>query len=299
MRGAVAAIVVTYNRKDLLLECIEALKSQVNVGDFDIIVIDNASSDGTYEALDEAIRAGWIIYENTGANLGGAGGFNFGVRYAVEHDYKLLWIMDDDCIPKSDALAELFRASAGLPEEWGFLASRVEWIDGSLCAMNEVKLDRTPCNHSGLLPCRQASFVSLFLNSKAVVELGLPIKDFFIWGDDVEYTRRISAVRPSYYVGSSVVTHKTKNNAGSDISRDNEERLPRYRYAYRNEAYIARKEGPSRMFYQVAKVALHLCRILVNASSKRKERWEIVLSGSKEGFSFNPVIEYCDRRGSQ
>ena len=69
---------------------------------------------------------------------------------------------------------------------------------------------------------------------------GLPIKEFFIWGDDVEYTRRIALREPSYLVEDSQVLHDTKNNVGSNIVYD-DERIDRYRYAYRNEMYIARR----------------------------------------------------------
>lgn len=65
-----AALIVTYNRKELLTQCIEALLEMP----CDIIVIDNASTDGTEATLSSFIGSGQISYHNTGANLGGAGG---------------------------------------------------------------------------------------------------------------------------------------------------------------------------------------------------------------------------------
>ena len=70
----IVALVVTYNRKQLLKENIEALLNQNN-NEFDILIVDNASTDGT-EELVKSFENNRIIYENTGANLGGAGGFN-------------------------------------------------------------------------------------------------------------------------------------------------------------------------------------------------------------------------------
>ena len=80
-RKSVAAVVVTYNRKDLLLECLDCLCKQ-DLGalgeryGLSVIVVDNASTDGTEEALAALAESGKITYFNTGENLGGAGGFN-------------------------------------------------------------------------------------------------------------------------------------------------------------------------------------------------------------------------------
>lgn len=79
----IAAVVVTYNRKELLKKNIEALLKQT-YKEFDIYIIDNASTDGTYEYIKEYIDSNQIHYENTNKNLGGAGGFNFGIKKVVE-----------------------------------------------------------------------------------------------------------------------------------------------------------------------------------------------------------------------
>ena len=124
----IAAIVVTYNRKDLLLQCLDRLLTQKGA-DCDVLVVDNASTDGTEQAVSQ-LKNPRIFYRNTGANLGGAGGFNFGMRWAVEAGYDYLWIMDDDTLPNPDALAELWAAHGRLNGEYGFLSSTVLWTDG-------------------------------------------------------------------------------------------------------------------------------------------------------------------------
>ena len=101
----IVAVVVTYNRKEKLINCIEALLAQKG-GAPDILVVDNASTDGTPEAIAGYIEAGDVIYYNTGRNLGGAGGFEHGAREAVEMGYKYAWLMDDDCVPEKKALLE-------------------------------------------------------------------------------------------------------------------------------------------------------------------------------------------------
>ncbi len=73
-----------------------------------------------------------------------------------------------------------------------------------------------------------ATFVSLLFTRVAVENKGLPVKEYFIWGDDKEYTLRISETYPCYHVKESVAIHKMKTNAGSNIVIDDIERVPRY-----------------------------------------------------------------------
>ena len=131
----IAAVVVTYNRKELLLENVKALLNQTWQSP-DIIVIDNHSTDGTREALEPFLATGQIQYVDTGSNLGGAGGFQYGIRYAAERGYDYVWVMDDDCIPTPEALAYLVQTGHKLHRNFGFLSSKVLWKDGSICTMN-------------------------------------------------------------------------------------------------------------------------------------------------------------------
>lgn len=282
------AIVVTYNRKALLVQCIEALLKQTVP--CRILVVDNASTDNTREAIESYIESGTIEYFRMEKNIGGAGGFNFGLKTAANEGFKYLWAMDDDCLPTPDALEQLLSFAKEHPD-FGFLSSKVLWTDGSICRMNEPKLLEGSFNDDKPRRCRQASFVSFFTQTSTLEKHGLPISDFFIWGDDVEYTRRISAIDPSWYVPASVVVHHTASNTGSDISKDSLERLGRYRFAYRNEVYIAREEGFSRRMYQLAKILYHTGRVLFLSPDHKGERIRMIWSSSKEGLSFSPKRE--------
>ena len=135
----VAAVIVTYNRKDLLNYCIDHVLAQEKA-QCDIIVIDNASDDGTGDFIEAAYgNLPELIYINTGANLGCTGGFQVGVREAVIRGYSYVWMMDDDTLPESDALEHLIAADRELQGDWGFLVSAAYWTDGSICMMNRPK----------------------------------------------------------------------------------------------------------------------------------------------------------------
>ena len=290
----IAAAVVTYNRKELLAECVGALLEQTYP--MDILIIDNASTDGTRQELEELICQGKVQYINTGANLGGAGGFHVAVKEAVSRKYDYIWLMDDDTIPEKDALSALVQALKDTKGNFGFLSSKAVWKDGNVCRMNEQKfLDSEVINGKKFTKCRQATFVSLFLPSRVVLQIGLPIKEFFIWGDDVEYTRRISEKYVCYYVPESVVLHKTANNEGSNIATDDVSRMDRYRYAYRNEVYIARKENLSRKLYQISKIAFHIVRVILKSHGYRWKKIKMFGGAFVEGLKFRPSVEYIER----
>lgn len=295
-----AAVVVTYNRIDMLKQCVASLLEQYVP--CDILIVDNASADGTQAwAQQLAENHAQVLYRNTGKNLGGAGGFNVGMRWAVEAGYSHIWIMDDDTLPQSDALEKLLEADRIVDGDYGFLSSVVLWTDGHECRMNRPKLRKAYYEHiellkHGIVACEQATFVSCFFKTDVVRRAGLPIKEFFIWGDDIEYTRRLSVRMklPCYLVGQSCVIHAMKENNGSSIATDVPERIARYNYAYRNENYLYRQEGLSGFCYYTAKCGLNVLRILARADNHRLKRCAVIIRQYVCGLGFNPRVEYLE-----
>lgn len=295
----VAAIVVTYNRKGLLYKNITSLLSQTS-DENDIFIIDNASTDGTYEYIKHLIDNKKVFYSNTGKNLGGAGGFAFGIKNAVLVGYEYIWIMDDDTIPLSDALEHLLQASYLLDGSYGFLSSAVLWTDGTASLMNIPQIKQPWYRglqflKEGLLLCKQASFVSLFIKREVVYTVGLPIKEFFIWADDFEYTQRIAQKYDCYIVGKSQVTHEMKYNNTSNIALDDVTRIDRYKYAYRNECYIARNSGFRAFIHQIFRIGKHFSQVLIYSKTYRLKRCWIIISNSFRGLFFNPQIQFLKK----
>lgn len=292
----ILATVVTYNRKELLKECIESLLTQ-SYKDFDILILDNASTDGTEAYINDYIISGKIEYYNTGSNLGGAGGFNLAMRKAAEREYDFVWVMDDDCMSREHALDNFLIADKKLSGNYGFLSSKVLWKDGSICTMNVQRQTLTKNVsdfESSIVEIKMASFVSLFVPVKIIKELGLPIKDFFIWTDDWEFTRRISRKYPCYLINKSIVVHKSASNIGANISTDTEDRLDRYNYLYRNDAYLYRHEGIRGFLYEVPRLCAHVVRVLKSDCSNKSKRISIIFKATINGLKFNPEIEYVE-----
>ncbi|AMC94657.1 multidrug MFS transporter [Erysipelothrix larvae] len=292
-----AVIVVTFNRKNQLVTTIEKLLQQSN-RDFDLFIIDNCSTDGTYEYLESNILLDKVFYFNTGENIGGAGGFNFGIKTVLDHsnEYKYVWLMDDDTYAEQDAHRELINAADRLNNNFGFLSSVVLWKNGKYCEMNRQRLVRKWYKKmeyldEGLILTDRATFVSFFTSIKSIYEVGLPISDFFIWGDDIEYSNRISKKNYSFVVGKSKVVHYTETNVGSDISKDDKSKLWKYKYAYRNEVYIAKNNGIRGRLYQFAKIGYHILRVLGTRCDNKIKRISIILGCSIKGLFFNPRVE--------
>ncbi|MDY5410302.1 MAG: glycosyltransferase family 2 protein [Gemmiger sp.] len=286
-----AAVVVTYNRLPLLRQCLAALTAQTALG-LTIFLIDNASTDGTAEAV-AAMTLPNLVYRNTGKNLGGAGGFAYGVREAALAGYDALWLMDDDTLPTPTALAEFLQADRDLHGRYGWLSGRALAPDGTDQPMNLQRV--TPYkdlpNFDGArIPAVMASFVSLFLRTETVRRYGLPIAEFFIWSDDWEYTRRISRAQPCYVIPASRVVHAMQNPGIVNIAADVPARWERYRYFYRNDVVLYRREGVRGWLWLLAKDAWHTVQVLRSPQGRKAWRIGIIWKGFFAGVRFAPEI---------
>lgn len=246
----VNAVIVTYNRLDILKLSVERLLSQTFVINR-IVIVNNASNDGTQEYLREKSSENTSLdIINLDRNMGGAGGFYFGIKRAYELSCDYVWIMDDDTIATEKALSRLIDSLEVLKDRRiGFLTSNVLFKDDTPCLMN---IPRTVYKWNdfidkGIVEISHTSFVAMFIPSKVIQEVGLPIKDYFIWGDDGEYSTRIlRAGYSGYLVGDSTVYHYMKENVGVDIFNTPKERIGRFFYFYRNNTITDRMRGPKR-----------------------------------------------------
>jgi GT2 family glycosyltransferase len=214
----VCAVVVTYNRRDLLTECLRALVAQTQQL-ARIIVVDNASTDDTPRAVAEFIATSPIPIQSLRLpeNGGGAGGFHSGVKAGAATDCEWLWLLDDDTIATPTAVEELLAAHDRFPagSQPQLVASEVVWSDGTPHPMNqpwltvhdEARNDLAEDHETRSI--RTATFVSLLLRREMVAKYGLPIARYFVWADDIEYTGRILRHEFGVWARRSVVVHKT------------------------------------------------------------------------------------------
>jgi GT2 family glycosyltransferase len=246
----VAAIVVTRNRPALLKRCLAAIDAQTYPAKH-LIVIDNASDQPTRDLLaaEVARRDNTFHMVRSEENTGGAGGFHIGMRLALSLPCTHLWLMDDDCEPDRKALEE-FVAAMSIVGEDAVLGGNVFDINGECINVQPVS-QRIGANgltqyalHLGDGLCEMAglTFVSFLVPAKLVWKVGLPLKEFFIWGDDHEYSLRLRRVTRIYQVGKSRVAHLKIGDAVLNIAKENDHnKIWQYRWIYRNRVFIAQK----------------------------------------------------------
>lgn len=285
---------MTYNRLALLKECIQTVRQQSEPVS-SIVVIDNASTDGTGDFL-RSIDDDRLFVKTFEKNRGGAAGFAEGIATATRQGADAVWIMDDDTIPETETLRTLTQ-TLETHEDVGYVCSKVVWTDGSIHKMNIPGYVSYEEVEDGLFAIRSASFVSLLVPCNIVREVGLPYKEFFIWVDDAEYTSRIfKAGHKGYLDNKSVVLHKTGANYGASINVATPESAWKFYYYMRNSMFASRGEKPWIVWFFRHLNHLRLDMRRTKGMPKevrttfRKNLWR----GFVDGLSFRPQIDYVD-----
>lgn len=280
----VVAVVVAYNRRDLLVEALAALAAQDRPLD-GVLVIDNASDD---DSAAVATAAGATVVR-LDRNTGGAGGFAAGIAHAVEAmGADLLWLMDDDTIPTPTALSALLAAVEEYPGTVDVAGSRVVWTDGRDHPMNTPRRrprvtgdDAAAAAAAGGVPVRSSSFVSMLVRADSVRAHGLPVADYFIWNDDFEYSCRLLRDGVGLHVPESVVLHKTKTFGATDADPG-----PRFYFEVRNKIWLLTGSralsGAERVLYAGASV--RRWARTVARSADRATLVRAALRGARDGL---------------
>lgn len=208
------AVVVTHNRlaklRVTLARLLEASAEDLAA----VLVVDNASSDGTVAFLAEQ-RDPRLKVVSSDKNLGGAGGFETGMRRAVAlFDPDWIVVMDDDARPDPGALAAFQARDRSANDAW---AAAVRHPDGRICDMNRPSinpfwnrgaflrtamgrgregfhLSATDYEGTDLRAVDGASFVGLFVSRDAIARAGYPDGRLFVYGDDVLYTLHLRSL---------------------------------------------------------------------------------------------------------
>ena len=254
----ITVITVTFNRTVTLKKCIAALLAQSRPVD-DIIIVDNHSKPEEREILDEIAASDERIHVHVlSDNMGGAGGFEAGMRLAVEkYPADWYWIMDDDAYPRADCLEKLLEARDVLTgkktEPNNFTEQEIKH-DGNVntsendaqaseirysCSENKigflapliygVDLEKYQLYHHKRLcgvalvsnpivnaykdlekinPVEANAFVGPLISKEAVQKVGIADGSLFIYGDDTEYTYRVTRCFSGFMIRDAVIDHQ-------------------------------------------------------------------------------------------
>jgi rhamnopyranosyl-N-acetylglucosaminyl-diphospho-decaprenol beta-1,3/1,4-galactofuranosyltransferase len=216
----VVAVVVTFNRLELLQRLLERLEDVPGLAE--VLVVDNASTDGTGEWL--STLDGKVLGRTLVENGGGARGFHDGLQWALERGADLAWLMDDDGLPDPDCLDALL-AETDL-HFWGPLVvdeadpGRLVFpirLPGGTRVVHRLA-DVEAAARNGRIDDIVIPFNGVLVTRELVDRIGLPRAEYFIWGDDHEYRLRAEAAgaRIATVVGAQV-RHPSVGSLGTPM----------------------------------------------------------------------------------
>ncbi len=213
-----ACVIVTYNRKELVVEALKSVLNQSMVPEY-IFVVDNASTNGVSEILHQNFDFDQqhLYYYRNSKNLGGAAGFSKGISLALKTDCTWVSVSDDDAIFRPKYFAALRRAIKEYPQQ--------KVLSGSVLLPNgkHDKLHREIITNNITLTTRPVeeglyvhdfyydifSFVGVLINREVLEKIGLPEKKYFIRFDDFEYALRARKFGQFLNVHDAQILHKT------------------------------------------------------------------------------------------
>lgn len=211
-----AVVIVTYNRLNLLKECINNVLIQsypVNK----VVIVNNSSTDGTKEFLERFTDDNKFDVYNSDTNYGGAWGFYKGLQLMENYDFDYVLLIDDDAIIENNFF-ELMNKNIKKYPNYSSYSSTV-YVNNNIDVGHRMHLEnklfvKFKPVHKDLysedcFECDTATFCGLLIKRDILIKIGLPEEDYFIWFDDMEYSLRILKYTKILNINNAVINHKT------------------------------------------------------------------------------------------
>jgi len=233
LMAKVCVVIVTYNRKDLLLNLLEKLTKQTHRVE-EIIIVDNHSADGTFALLlskgiikeaveNEITESEWegirINYYLNSENTGGSGGFEKAFQLALGHNCDYIWAMDDDVEPENDCLEMLLNnidvdSKVCIPsrndENW--TDELVIHYDLSNPFLFNIKQYKTVVNSNMVkedtVIVEDFPLEGPLISIDVARSVGTPNSKYFIMYDDTDFAHRLSKYTSIKYVKNARLHRK-------------------------------------------------------------------------------------------
>lgn len=257
----VGVVICNYNKADAVLECIQCILDS-KFRDFDLYVVDNASTDGSAERIREKFPTELELIVNP-ENLGGSGGFNAGLRAAYARGYSFLMCVDNDAMLDENAIGNLF----GFLEEHqevGMAGSKIYHLEEPAYIQQfGQKIDFeyfcTEVPHlnmyeDGSMPdfiyTDSVAACSLMIRREVIDKVGFMPEENFLYWDDTEWCY---LCHQAGYEVASVGTSKALHAMGA--KKETVNTFPTY-YAWRNWISFFVKYTPEERLEKMAETFL-------------------------------------------
>jgi len=257
-----SVIVVNWNAKTFLLKCVaSALRQSLQNPDLlEIIVVDNASSDGSQRAVRDSFPEVTLIINDE--NYGFAKGNNIGIRASTGH---YLFLINSDVVVAEGCFAKLIDYMDEHPEI-GMLGPRIVGSDGKVqrSCMGYPSLWNTLCrafaldslfpasrlfgshlltfwNHDDTRPVEVINGCFWVLRRSAMEEVGLLDERFFIYGEDMDWCKRFndSGWKVVFYSEAEVLHYGGASSANAPIRFHVEMQRANYQYWMKHHSRLA------------------------------------------------------------
>ncbi len=210
-------IIVTYNAVRWIHKCL----SSIDMVRYDVFVVDNASSDETCAIIrDEYPKVHSV---KSVENLGFGRANNIGLRYAIEHDYNYVFLLNQDAWLLPDTIEKLILAQQQNPEYWILSpvqmhsdTNDVERVFAKYLRKNNIKHET-----DGLYEVDFVNAASWLIPIECVREVGGFDPLFPHYGEDNDYINRVHAVKKRVGVYMDVMVYHERNQKNESQEKAN------------------------------------------------------------------------------
>jgi len=284
---SVAILTVNYNGRGHIADFLESLAS-VTYPDWRLVVVDNASSDGSPEEAARLFPAAVIIRNEE--NLGITGGHNSGIRYCLEQGFDFVLFLNNDTVVERDFLDRLVQVADGktmvAPKTYLYgrrpllddTVGDFDWWRGVWRGWLYGKPE--PPGFDQRRP-NMASLCCLLVPVGVFRDAGLMDERFFMYYDDFDFVRRAKAAGYDLRLQADAVIYHRK--AASSGGVDSPFKLY---YATRNRLYLMHKHLPSWRFglFLAYFLATRSAYLLSLAARGRWAQWRATARGIGDYF---------------
>lgn len=256
----VGIVICNYNREDQVLECIQCILES-SFRDYDLYVVDNASTDGSVKAIRERYPQVTLLVNEE--NKGGSGGFNHGLREAYAKGYPYLMCVDNDAMLDENAVGNLYHFLETHPEV-GMAGSKVYHLEapdyiqqfGQVIDFEHFCTEVPHLNQyeDGSMPeylyVDSVAACSLMIRRTTIDKIGFMPEENFLYWDDTEWCHRCNLAGMKV---ASVGTSKALHAMGAKREVDNT--FPTY-YAWRNWITFFARYTPEEQIEKLAEIFL-------------------------------------------
>lgn len=216
----VVIIILNWNRRDELIECLESVK-KINYSNYETIVVDNGSTDGSPQVILE--RFPWVKLIRNQKNVGVSKARNIGIRYALKNNVDYILLLDNDTVVESQILNHFTQAAKIYPEAkifgprvYFYYEPNKIWFGGS--RWNEDKLDFHLVVHKvvddgfSFNEVEEVDVIiicALFFDATLIYKIGFLDERFFLGYEEIDWCLR--ARRAGFkclYIPQGKVWHK-------------------------------------------------------------------------------------------